>query len=317
MHKEELISALQEDTFTSFFEKADAIRREVVGDIVHIRAILEFSNYCKRNCFYCGLQSQNKNCPRYRIPPEEIIRIGKEAYRAGYQTLVLQSGEDPYYTPTMIGGIIQELCAYGLTITLSCGEVSDETYLYWRQCGVTRYLLKHETANSELYAKLHPGYTLAARIHCLQTIKKAGYETGSGFMIGLPEESAASIADNILLLDRLDCDMAGIGPFLAHPETPLKDQPSGSVEMTQRAIALTRILRPHMNLPATTALGVKDKKARETVFSRGANVIMRKVTPEPYKSMYQIYPAKLSHTDIREERRELELFIRSLGRIPC
>lgn len=316
MDREALISALRAPDFRPFFELADERRRESVGDVVHIRAILEFSNYCRRNCHYCGLQCQNKKSLRYRMPPEEIIQIGKEAYRAGYQTLVLQSGEDPYYTRSMMGEIVRELHDYGLVITLSCGEVEDETYAYWRKCGAGRYLLKHETADPALYGALHPGYSLETRIHCLKTIKSLGYETGSGFMIGLPGESAESIADNILLLDRLDCDMAGIGPFIPHPDTPMCDHPSGSVEMTQRAVALTRILRPHMHLPATTSLGVKDAGARESIFSRGANVIMRKVTPEPYKSMYQIYPAKLTKTDIVKERRELEEFIQSLGRIP-
>lgn len=316
MHRDELVSALCTENFEPFYHMADECRRETVGDIVHIRAILEFSNYCRRNCHYCGLQCQNKKSPRYRMSPEAIIQTGKEAYRAGYQTLVLQSGEDPYYTPELMGEIVRELHAFGLVITLSCGEVDDETYAYWRACGAERYLLKHETADKDLYAALHPGYSLDSRIHSLKVIKSLGYEAGSGFMIGLPGETAESIADNILLLDQLECDMAGIGPFLPHPDTPMRDHPSGSVEMAQRAVALTRILRPHMHLPATTSLGVKDPRARESVFSRGANVIMRKVTPEPYKSMYQIYPAKLKKTDIVRERCELEEFIKSLGRIP-
>ncbi len=316
MDKEKLASAISQEDFSEYYSKAHKVCREVKGDVVHLRAIIEFSNYCRRNCAYCGLNCENAKLTRYRMEPEEIIDVGIRAHRAGYKTLVMQSGEDPYYTREMIGEIVKELAAEGIIITLSCGEREEEEYRYWKECGAHRYLLKHETANSELYAKLHPGYTLDARINCLRAIKKAGYETGSGFMIGLPGETSESIADNILLLDELDCDMAGIGPFIPHPDTPMRNAHPGSVELTQRAVALTRIMRPFMNLPATTALGVRDMAARENVFSRGANVIMRKVTPEPYKSLYEIYPAKLSKTDIKKEREELCEFIKSLGKIP-
>lgn len=316
MDKEKLTYAIQKEDFSEYYALAHKACREAKGDVVHLRAIVEFSNYCRRNCAYCGLNYGNSKLTRYRMQPEEIIEVGKKAYHAGYKTLVMQSGEDPYYTREMIGEIVKELSREGIIITLSCGEREDEDYKYWKECGANRYLLKHETADSELYAKLHPGYTLDERIHCLKTIKKLGYETGSGFMIGLPNESAEKVADNILLLDELDCDMAGIGPFIPHPDTAMRDVSAGSVELTQRAVALTRIMRPNMNLPATTSLGVRDKEARENVFSRGANVIMRKVTPDEYKSLYEIYPAALGKTDIKKEREELCDFIKSLGKIP-
>ena len=316
MRREQIIAALNEKDFSEYFARADKVRRDAVGDVVHIRAILEFSNYCRRNCAYCGLNCKNRSLPRYRMEIPEIIEVGYQAYDAGYKTIVLQSGEDFSYSREDIGEIVRALSAYGLIITLSCGERSYEDYKYWKECGANRYLLKHETADSALYAALHPGYTLSQRTECLKNIKALGYETGSGFMTGLPGETPESIADNILLLDELDCDMAGIGPFIPHPQTDMRDCAPGSVDITQRAVALTRILRPHMNLPATTALGVRDRSARELVFSRGANVIMRKVTPEPYKSMYEIYPSKLPKTDIVAEREELCDFIKSLGRIP-
>lgn len=316
MDKEKLTYAIQKEDFSEYYALAHKACREAKGDVVHLRAIVEFSNYCRRNCAYCGLNCENSKLTRYRMQPEEIIEVGRNAYHAGYKTLVMQSGEDPYYTREMIGEIVKELSREGIIITLSCGEREDEEYKYWKECGANRYLLKHETADSDLYAKLHPGYTLDERIHCLKTIKKLGYETGSGFMIGLPNESAEKIAENILLLDELDCDMAGIGPFIPHPDTAMRDVAAGSVELTQRAVALTRIMRPTMNLPATTSLGVRDKEARENVFSRGANVIMRKVTPDEYKSLYEIYPAALGKTDIKKEREELCDFIKSLGKIP-
>lgn len=316
MDKEKLVYALKQEDFSAYYTSAHKACREAKGDVVHLRAIIEFSNYCRRNCAYCGLNCENEKLTRYRMQPEEIIEVGKAAHRAGYKTLVMQSGEDPYYTREMIGEIVKELSDEGIIITLSCGEREEDEYKYWKECGAGRYLLKHETADSELYARLHPGYTLNERINALRAIKKAGYETGSGFMIGLPGETAETIADNILLLDELDCDMAGIGPFIPHPDTDMRDVSPGSVELTQRAVALTRIMRPSMNLPATTSLGVRDKGARENVFSRGANVIMRKVTPDEYKALYEIYPAALGKTDIKKEREELCDFIKSLGKIP-
>ncbi len=316
MNREKLIFALNAEDFTPYFKEADEKRRNAVGDTVHLRAIIEFSNHCFRNCAYCGLNCSNKSLKRYRMTAEEIINCGKAACSAGYKTIVLQSGEDKFYTKELIGQIVKELSDLGVTITLSCGERSTEEYAYWRACGAKRYLLKHETADEKLYAELHPGYTLKDRISCLKEIKKCGYETGSGFMIGLPGESAESIADNILLLDKLNCDMAGIGPFIPHPKTLMKNCNPGSVEVTQKAVSLTRILRPHMNLPATTALGVRDKAAYSEAFARGANVLMKKVTPEKYRKLYEIYPAELKARDIKEERQELCDFIRSMGRIP-
>ena len=316
MCRDELIFALKAPDFSPYFKKADKVRYDAVGNTIHLRAIIEFSNYCFRNCAYCGLNCGNKSLRRYRMSPEEIISCGKEAYSAGYKTLVLQSGEDKFYTKEIIGQITKELSAYGATVTLSCGERDGEEYGYWKACGAKRYLLKQECADESLYADLHPGYKLKDRIDCLKQIKKCGYETGSGFMIGLPGECAESIAENILLLDKLDCDMAGIGPFIPHPETPMRDQDAGSVETTQKAVALTRILRPNMNLPATTALGVRDVDAYKQAFSRGANVLMKKVTPGSYRALYEIYPTQVKTKGIKEEYNELCDFVKDIGRDP-
>ena len=313
---EEIINALSTADFSPYFKKADQVRRETVGDAVHLRAIIEFSNYCYRNCTYCGLYCGNKNLKRYRMTPEEIVSCGKEAYAAGYKTLVLQSGEDKFFTKEIIGEITKELSAYGAIVTLSCGERDAEEYGYWKECGAKRYLLKHECADERLYDRLHPGYKLEDRINCLKQIKKCGYETGSGFMVGLPDESAESLAKNIMLLDDLDCDMAGIGPFIPHPETPMKNHTAGSVELTQKAVALTRILRPHMNLPATTALGVRDIDAYREAFSRGANVLMKKVTPGKYRALYEIYPTQVKIKEAKAEYLELCDFIKTIGRNP-
>ena len=313
---ERLAALLEQEDFGPVYREADRVRRERVGDIVHIRGILEFSNHCRRRCRYCGLNAGNAGLHRYRMTPEEMIDAAREAWRAGYRTLVLQSGEDPHYTPALLGEIVREIRRIGPAVTLSCGEMDREAYAYLRACGAQRYLLKHETADPEIYAALHPCGTLAARVQCLKWLKELGYETGSGFMIGLPGQTSATIARDLLLLKEIGCDMAGIGPFIPHPDTSLRDRPPGSTELTKRAVALARLLLPTCNLPATTALGVLDDGEKRNVFACGATVVMRKITPERYKRYYEIYPAKLGGTDVTAQRQELEEQIRNLGRIP-
>ncbi len=302
--------------FSAVYREADRIRRETVSDVIHIRAILEFSNHCRRRCQYCGLNCKNTSLPRFRMQPEEIISRAKQAWDAGYRTIVLQSGEDPFYTPALLGEMVTEIKKTGIAITLSCGEMSPEEYRYLKQCGADRYLLKQETADPEIYRALHPDSCLQDRITCLKNLKQLGYETGSGFMIGLPGQTVQTIASDILLIHEIGCDMAGVGPFIPHPDTPLGHLPPGSTELTKRAVALLRILMPHIHLPATTSLGVLNLEEKNDIFSCGANVIMRKITPDTYKRLYEIYPADLGKTDIRAERRELEQMIRRLGKIP-
>lgn len=316
IHKQEIINALALSDFTPVYEKANQLTQERFGEVVNIRAILEFSNHCRRQCAYCGLNRNNTDLPRYRMMPQEMIETAQHAADAGYKTLVMQSGEDPYFTPKLLGDIVKEIKKTGMAITLSCGERPAEDYHYWKACGADRYLLKHETADEALYQSLHPCGTLKSRINCLKALKSLGYETGSGFMIGLPGQTLSTIADDILLLKEIGCDMAGIGPFIPHPKTPLHACPPGNPELAKRAVALTRLILPVCNLPATTSLGVIGGKAKEDVFFCGANVVMKKVTPDRYKELYEIYPAKLSHTEIFRERRELEQQIKALGKSP-
>ncbi len=316
MTKQELINLLALEDFSPVYKEADRIRKETVGDEVHIRAIIEFSNICSRHCRYCGISCNNPNVKHYRMTSEEILATAKEAIDAGYRTIVLQSGEDPSLDRGWMGNIVKEIKAMGVAVTLSIGELSDEDLRYYRECGADRYLLKHETADPELYDSLHPCGTLESRTHSLMTIHDLGYETGSGFMIGLPGQTLETIAEDLLLLKKLNCKMAGIGPFIPHPETPLKDAGPGDPELTKRAVALTRILIPDANLPVTTALGIVDQQQKENAFACGANVVMKKVTPDEYKEAYEIYPAKLDKTNIKEDRRVLEDQIRALGRIP-
>ena len=315
LSREGLAELLALEDFSPLYAEADRVRREAVGDTVHIRALLEFSNHCRRQCTYCGLRAPRRALPRYRMTPEEILASVQAAFQVGYRTIVLQSGEDPWYSPKLLGEIVREIKkTTDMAVTLGCGELRREDYALLREAGADRYLLKHETADEELYQSLHPDGTLRERVNCLRTLKELGYETGSGFMVGLPGQTLDVLAKDLLLLADIPCDMAGIGPFLPHPETPLKDAAPGSAELTRRCVALARLLLPKANFPATTALTVRGDNGQ--VFSGGANVVMRKITPNCYKRQYEIYPAALPDTDIPAQRKLLEDQIRSLGRTP-
>lgn len=313
----DLAEVLRTEDFSPIFAYAHALTRKQFGDVVRIRAILEFSNHCRRSCRYCGLNRTNPGVQRYRMEVDEIVDVSVAAYDAGYQTIVLQSGEDPYYTIEMLCAIIRRIKAQrDIAITMSCGERELSDYGEMVRAGADRYLLKHETADASIYAELHPCGTLVNRVRCLREIKRVGLETGSGFMIGLPRQDEDVIARDLLLLKSLDCDMAGIGPFLPSPGTALADREAGSPEMTKRAVALARMLLPKANLPATTSLGVLSSGDKNSIFSCGANVIMRKVTPQKYEEHYSIYPNSIKVGDIRKERLDLEESIRALGKIP-
>ena len=316
------------DDFTPVYEAADRVRAENVGDTVHLRAIIEFSNICKRQCIYCGLNRDNEDLPRFRMSHEEIVATAREAVAAGYRTIVLQSGEDPWFTPERLGAIIEDIKAIKITdigtnesvhpaVTISCGEMSEEDYAYLKSKGADRYLLKHETADPVIYSRLHPCGTLENRTNCLKTIHKLGYETGSGFMIGLPGQTLETIAEDLLLLRDIPCQMAGIGPFISNPKTALAGEKNGDPELTRRAVALARLLLPKANLPVTTALSIMTGEEHEqNPFAFGANVVMKKVTPDQYKEAYEIYPADFKPTDIAGDRKELEEIIKSYGRMP-
>lgn len=329
-----IASLLALEDFTPVYEEADRIRKARVGDTVHLRAIIEFSNVCKRQCIYCGLNRDNKELPRFRMTHEEIVETAAKAVAAGYRTIVLQSGEDDGMTAEKLGAIIEDikkLRVPGSTdrydgeplhpaVTISCGEKDEEFYRYIREKGADRYLLKHETADPQLYNKLHPCGTLEERVGCLKTLSRLGYETGSGFMIGLPGQTLETLGKDLLLLTEIPCKMAGIGPFISNPKTPLAGEKNGDPEMARRAVAIARLLLPEANLPLTTALSILSKEevktADENPFAFGANVIMKKVTPDEYKSAYEIYPAKFQATDILQDRKDLERMITTYGRQP-
>lgn len=297
------------------FKKADDVRKIFLDDVVHIRGIIEFSNYCRCRCKYCGLNKYNKNIQRYRMMPDEIIDTAREAFNAGYRTLVLQSGEDLWYTRDKISWLIREIKTIGdIAITLSVGERSSEDYKQWKKDGADRFLLKHETANEILFKKLHQGHNLKQRLKCLKILEKLNYQTGSGFMVGLPGQTLEDIAKDILLLKKLDVDMAGIGPFIPHANTPLSKFDSGNSILTLKTLALTRLLLKDAHLPATTALITKGKSYLKQAFFAGANVIMLKLEPYRYRRLYDIYPKDLGKVmSIKQERKNIEDYIESLN----
>ena len=240
---------------TFIFKKADSVRKKLCGGEIHIRGIIEFSNYCCRSCLYCGLRRQNKNITRYRMPPDEIIGLSNKIIQCGVKTVILQSGDDFGYNRKALSDIIYKIKGANpeMAITLSLGERPFDDYKAFRDAGADRYLLKHETANPKLYKRLHPGQTLKGRIKILGYLKKLGYQVGAGNIVGLPGQTPGDLADDILLMKDIDVDMAGIGPFIPQKDTPLSGSPHGSLELTLMVLALARIVTGNAHLPATTA----------------------------------------------------------------
>lgn len=277
--------------------EADKVRRENYGDKVYIRGLIEISNYCKNDCLYCGIRCSNKNATRYRLKKEDILSCCEVGYELGFRTFVMQGGEDSYYTDDVMCSIISEIknrypdCA----ITLSLGERSYDSYKSLYNAGADRYLLRHETANSEHYGKLHPkGMSLDERKRCLFDLKKIGYQTGSGFMVGSPYQKAENLVEDLRFLQELKPEMIGIGPYLTHRETPFSDFPSGSYELTLRLLSVLRLMFPKVLLPSTTALGTIDPMGREMGLRAGANVVMPNLSPQSLRSLYDLYDNKIS-----------------------
>lgn len=288
-----LLSTNDTAVWNAVYASADSLRKKYVGDAVHLRGLLEFSNYCTRACSYCGLQTHNVNQIRYRMKPEEIIDQAVRITSYGIKTVVMQSGEDPYFTTVMLCDIVREIKSKADTaITLSVGEKTLEEYQALFDAGADRYLLRHETASPELYNKLHPDSCFEDRIRCIEDLFKTGFQVGIGSMVGLPGQEASDLANDILLLQNYQPDMIGIGPFISNPETPLGKDQSGTIEMTLRMVALARIVCPKAHIPATTATGSIDPLGREKALRVGANVVMPNFTPQDYKIHYTIYPNK-------------------------
>lgn len=286
---------------------ADETRRAHVGDEVHLRGLIEISNHCVRQCSYCGLNVSNRKLVRYRMTADEIVACALHARKSGYGTVVMQAGEDPGITRDFMAAIIRRIKREtGLAVTLSLGERSHDDLLAWKAAGADRYLLRFETSDAQLYARIHPplGGQKSSRLEILQELGGLAYEVGSGVMIGIPGQTIASLADDIESFRRLDLDMIGVGPYIPHPDTALsrqavpaaieeQDQAPRTEEMTYKVIALTRLLCPTANIPSTTALATLNKaNGRELGLQRGANIVMPNLTPIQYRACYEIYPDK-------------------------
>jgi biotin synthase len=296
--KEEIIQLLNSDEFDKqILEAADRVRHEYVGDEVHLRGLIEFSNACKQNCLYCGLRRENKVIERYRLDEETIIDFAKKAKSYGYMTVVLQSGEDNYYTIEKMQRILREIKALDLAITLSIGEKTREEYAAYKEAGADRYLLRIETTDKELYEKMDPGMSFDNRVRCLKDLKELGFELGTGSLVGIPGQTIESIADDILFFKQVEADMIGIGPFIPNEDTPLKTENGGNFEMSVKIMALVRLLMPDTNIPATTAMETLNKDGRIIALQGGANVVMPNVTEGDYRKLYALYPGKICIND--------------------
>ena len=292
--KKEIVDILKDDSQNEWlFSLADKVRRENVGDEVHLRGLIEFSNICHCFCKYCGLRCENKELDRYRILPDDIVKYAQKAVEMDYKTIVLQSGEDVFYSKEILCDIIKRIKEFDVALTLSIGERSFEDYKAFRDCGADRYLIRIETTDKDLYKKMHPNMDFDNRLRCLNDLKKLGYEVGTGCLVGLPEQTIESLADDILFFKEINADMVGIGPFIAHPHTPLKDMPNGDFTLALKVMALTRILLKNINIPATTAMETLNPNGRIIALQSGANVVMPNVTTTEYRAKYEIYPNKI------------------------
>lgn len=293
----ELKTLLNSDKYDSaLYAAADKIRREIYGDEVYLRGLIEFSNYCRNNCYYCGIRAANKNTSRYRLSKEEILSCCEEGYTLGFRTFVLQGGEDPYYTDDIICDTVSEIrnrfpdCA----ITLSIGEKSKESYKKYFDAGANRYLLRHETADDSHYRRLHPeSMSLDNRKRCLFDLKEIGYQVGSGFMVGSPYQTVDCIIKDLRFLQSLQPDMIGIGPYITHQDTPFASFESGSLTLTLRLISVLRLMFPYALIPATTALGTIHPQGRELGLKAGANVVMPNLSPVRVRKFYELYENKI------------------------
>jgi len=285
-----------EDLRETLREKAVEIRKEHFGNKVFTRGLIEFTNYCKNNCFYCGIRRDNRNVSRYRLTEDEILDCCREGFGLGYRTFVLQGGEDPFYNDEKMCSIVSRIrnefpeCA----VTLSLGERSKESYRKLKEAGADRYLLRHETACDEHYRKLHPSeMLLSERKQCLYDLKELGYQIGAGMMVGSPGQTTEMLAEDLAFLQELRPHMVGTGPFIPHSETPFADEKPGSVEMTLILLSVLRIMFPKILLPATTALGTLDPNGREKGLTAGCNVVMPNLSPVKNRKDYALYDNKI------------------------
>ena len=295
------ITSLLEHGGKNLLAEADAARRELCGDAVHLRAIVEFSNECSRNCAYCGLRRENAALPRYTMPAGDILRVVADGEREGVRTIVLQSGESDVYHDQWLAEVITAIKRrFDVAVTLCVGVRPPDSYRVWRQAGADRCLLKHETANTTLYRNLHPDSLLQQRLATLERLRLLGYQIGTGNIIGLPGQTFRDLASDILLTRRLDVDMAAFGPLIPCLGTPLANTPTVKIEMALRVVAVARLVLGAVHIPATTAFDPVAPDGRERALRSGANVMMANLTPPRYRELYQIYPShRATNTVVR------------------
>ena len=271
-------------------------RVRIYGHDVYVRGLIEVSNICRNDCYYCGIRRSNSHCERYRLTPDEILACSDEGYALGFRTFVLQGGEDSYFTDEVLGGIVREIKArHGdCAVTLSMGERSRGSYAHLRACGADRYLLRHETADPGHYAQLHPSeMSYTHRMKCLRELRELGYAVGCGFMVGSPYQTAEHIAEDLKFIETFKPEMCGIGPFIPHKDTPFKDCPAGTLELTCYLLSIIRIIYPPVLLPSTTALGTIDPLGREKGIMSGANIVMPNLSPVSVRRKYELYDNKI------------------------
>ena len=315
LDKSAIIELLTTAPTDELYRRADDVRREAVGDAVHLRGLIEFSNICRNDCLYCGIRRGNRQVQRYRMTDEELVETAKRAAALGFQTIVLQSGEDMHFDQARMCHIIEQIKRLDVALTLSVGERDYGDFKAFREAGADRYLMRIETTDRDLYNRLNPGMSWERRHECLLMIRDLGYELGSGIMVGLPGQTVESIADDLLYLKDIGIDMAGIGPFIPHPETPLAGEAGGTLEQALRTMAIMRILMPDINIPATTAMESLHPQGRIMALQAGANVVMPNVTEGEYRRLYELYPGKICVNDTPAHCRScIGLKIRSIGR---
>lgn len=314
----ELLRGITDEEKEMLRNEALRLREQYYGNRIYIRGLIEFTNYCKNNCLYCGIRSGNQNAQRYRLSKEEILSCCEEGYGLGFRTFVLQGGEDMYYNDDRMEEIVKAIrlkypdCA----ITLSIGERSFESYKRLKEAGADRYLLRHETANQVHYESLHPdSMKFENRRKCLRQLKELGYQVGAGFMVGSPGQTLETLAEDFVFLQELEPHMVGIGPFIPHHDTPFREEAAGSVEDTLLYLSIIRIILPKVLLPATTALGTLDSEGREKGILSGANVIMPNLSPTIQRKKYELYDNKLCTGE--EAAEGLENLRRRVSAVGC
>lgn len=325
VERADIVAALcvRGDDLEELYNHADTVRARYMGDDIFIRGIIEFSNYCSKDCNYCGIQKHNSDLERYRMPLDEILATCQAIEKSGQTTVVLQSGEDPFYTPEKIGEMIECIKKETtLAITLSVGERDRRTYEYWHEKGMDRYLLRFETSNRTLFHASHPNANLNSRLECLRILKDIGVQTGSGFLIGLPGESVHDLAEDIMFCTRLELDMIGVGPFIPHMATSFANERNPfESEIYFKVIAILRLLNMDAHIPSTTAFDAIDPNGRNLLLQRGANVFMPNATPQKYRRLYQLYPGKPCVDESGDDcsacvRKRIAVLGRSIGKGP-